>query len=253
MGVAPAPDACSAATKHFTLNHVMQVLAALLDAHRADDLICGEEKDMEGEDRQGGAGAGNVSGAAAGFQRCLAAPFVGYSLAAARIFLAPVYQPAMTTALLQRQPWEPLLSALRLAHQLDAPRIAALLESAATTKLGVDGSKRDTWLPALVAADDLQQQAPRLYERAVALAASALLLSIGPGAQTCLQVQKLLADDRHKTLSSGTVAKVLDTFAGGVRAAAASGRQWDAAARSLATDWEHHGTYTVRRAINSAA
>ncbi|KAL4423529.1 hypothetical protein ABPG77_006552 [Micractinium sp. CCAP 211/92] len=223
-----------------------EVLASALEVQRAGDMSDEEQQDRRDDTRHASADAGTSGSAASSIQRRLAAPFVGYSLAAARAFLVPVYQPTLTPGELQQQPWKQLLGALRLAHQLDAPRIAILLENAALAKLGVDNTRPKHWMPALSAADGLQQQAPRLYERAVAMAASSLLLGMGSKTLAPLSVKQQLANDMRAKLCPATLVKVLATVSSGVRAstAAASDCQWDAAARSLLTEGEHFGTFT---------
>ncbi|KAL4424021.1 hypothetical protein ABPG75_001322 [Micractinium tetrahymenae] len=218
-----------------------QVITTLLDAQHTDVLT------MEDDAERAGAGDSKARKDSNGNGlRSLEAPFCGFGLTAVQLFLRTVYEPITAPEMLQHRPWEDLCGALRLADQLDAPRMMTLLEGAAIAKLGKDCTQLEHWWPGLEAADGLQQQAPRLYDRALALASSALLDSMRTDAAAPLLVQQLLADDRHLKLSSATLAKLLGSFAGGVRAATggAVGCRWGPIQRSLAPDWEHRGSFT---------
>ncbi|KAL4424023.1 hypothetical protein ABPG75_001324 [Micractinium tetrahymenae] len=218
-----------------------QVLASLLEAQQADELGAEERTD-------GCTGGGDGDSAVSR----LAAPLAGFSLPVVQLFLGLVYQPSTGPELLRQQPWGDLCGALRLADQLDAPRTALLLEGAAIAKLGDDCTQLEQWRPALQAADGLQQQAPRLYDRAVSLAASALLDSVPADAANPLLALHLFENDEHRELSTVTLSKLLGTFASGVRVAAATGCKWRAAARGLPTGWEYRGSYTTWRGLHAS-
>ncbi|KAL4424041.1 hypothetical protein ABPG75_001342 [Micractinium tetrahymenae] len=229
-----------------------QVITTLLEAQQADELSVEQQTDT-GEAREtsicaeGSHSSAATSASSSRNGLCqLAAPFADYSLPEVQLFLLAVYGQRTEIELLQQRPWEDLCGALRLADQLDAPRVMQLLESSSVAKLGDDCTQMKQWWPALEAADGLQQQAPRLYDRVLALSSSALLDSMRAGAAAPLLVQQLLTDDRHLKLSSATLAKLLGTFAAGVRAATGgvTGCNWGPIQHSLAPEWEHRGSYT---------
>ncbi|KAL4423532.1 hypothetical protein ABPG77_006555 [Micractinium sp. CCAP 211/92] len=147
---------------------------------------------------------------------------------------------------LKKQSWGQLLGSLRLADQLDAPRAQLFLESAAIAKLGKDCNELEHWRPALEAADSLQNQAPRLYERTLDLATAALLDSMRADAAAPLLVQQLLMGDGRAKISPATQARLFATFATGVRTVAVgsgSKCEWGLIASNLATEGEYHGSY----------
>ncbi|KAL4423530.1 hypothetical protein ABPG77_006553 [Micractinium sp. CCAP 211/92] len=192
---------------------------------------------------EGGSGGGGSSGAL----RRLVTPFAGYSLAEVQLVLRAAYNQEGMTEQLETQPWGQLLGSLRLADQLHASHALQLLESAAVAKLGQDCIELEHWRPALEAADGLQDQAPRLYERTLKLATAALLNSMRTDAAAPLLAQQLLIGNQRAKLSPATQARLFATFAAGVRAVAAgsgSNCGWGLIASNLATEGEYRGRFT---------
>ena len=113
-------------------------------------------------------------------------------------------------------------------------------------KLGSDCSQVEDWLPALLGADSLMHPAPQLYDKCLAMAASALLQSMRASSPMPLPAQLLLADARLLQLRPETHVKLLGTFAAGVRARQGVNCDWGRSVRSsLAATWEQQGEFTV--------
>ncbi|KAL4423533.1 hypothetical protein ABPG77_006556 [Micractinium sp. CCAP 211/92] len=122
-----------------------------------------------------------------------------------------------------------------------------LLEGAALAKLGKDCSELEHWRPALEAADGLQNQAPRLYERTLELATAALLNSMRADAVAPVLVQQLLTGDGRAKISPATQARLFAAFASGVRVVAVgsgSNCGWGLISSSLATEGQYHDSFT---------
>lgn len=216
------------------------MIAALLDA-QGDD---GAEPLQTDEERQ--AKKARLSGAAGGGGgRVLSAPFKDCSLPSMQIFLCTLYRTTQGSGRLVAQPWEHIFGAMRLADQLDAPLALRHLERVAIAKLGSDCSQVEHWLPALLGADSLVQQAPQLYDQSVAMAASALLCSMPAANSPPLPAQRLLADPRLLQLRPDMHVKLLGTFAAGVRGNQGPDCRWRTVSSSLAATWEQQGEFTV--------
>ncbi|GAB4815283.1 hypothetical protein N2152v2_002329 [Parachlorella kessleri] len=146
----------------------------------------------------------------------LVEPFDGYTVAEVELLLTAAYDPSHAVTLVCQdvaaERWPELQQVLRLAGQLEAPRLAACIDGAVCSSYPAGCEDVAGWLPILALADRHPEQLQLSYDRGVRLAVAALSRSVGDSGKAAAPAQRYLAHPAAAKLSSATCNAVMQGF-----------------------------------------